>query len=106
MGDTGGVSQDEANIQKIVETVRHEGFVNALLLVVNEECPRFDDGMQNAVKLVVDSFGENSVHRLGILYESHGQEIPKAGPEEGPRDWRIDRRSIGICHARAPMLAG
>ena len=55
--DAGGVEQDEANIRLIVEHARNLGYMNALVLVVNEQAPRLDDGMQNAIKLLVDSFG-------------------------------------------------
>jgi len=96
--DTGGVSQDEANIQKIVEMVRQEGFVNALLLVVNEECPRFDDGMQNAVKLIVDSFGENSVHRLGIVFtKASGKRSRKQAKQRAQEIGRLMEDRLGYA---------
>ena len=43
-------------------------YVNGFYLVVNEQSPRFDDGMQNAVKLLVDSFGPAFLNNFGIVF--------------------------------------
>ena len=53
--DTNGILQDESNIENIVHYVAGIEYVNGFYLVVNEQSPRFDDGMQNAVKLLVES---------------------------------------------------
>ncbi len=56
--DTAGVVEDEANLRQIIDGARRRPFLNAVIVVVNEQAPRFDDGMQSAVKLLVDSFGK------------------------------------------------
>lgn len=66
--DTGGVAQDEVNIRVMVEVARAERSVSAFFLTVSEGSPRFDDGMQNAVKLLADSFGPPMLARLGIVF--------------------------------------
>ena len=66
--DTGGVVKDEDNIAKIVKHVSALGYVNGFILVVNEQAPRFDAGMQDAVKLMVDSFGPKCLGNMGIVY--------------------------------------
>ena len=66
--DTDGVAKDEENIAKIVRHVRKLASVNAFCLVVNEQANRFDSGMQDAVKLLVDSFGPNCLNNMGIVF--------------------------------------
>jgi len=56
------------NIRAIVETLRRWHSVSAFLLIVNERAARFDSGMQDAVKLIVDSFGSQSLARMGIFF--------------------------------------
>jgi hypothetical protein len=66
--DAGGVEKDEVNLRKIVDKAKQSGSVNAFVLVVNEEARRFDSGMQDAVKLFVDSFGPEYLGRVGIVF--------------------------------------
>jgi hypothetical protein len=66
--DVGGVKQDEANIGMIVAKAVAQKYIHAFILVVNEQAPRFDDGMQAAVKLLVDSFGPRVLAHMGILF--------------------------------------
>ena len=66
--DTTGVAQDEINIASIAQAVRQDEYVNAIILVLNEQACRFDDGMQCAVKLLVDSFGPGCLGNLGIVF--------------------------------------
>eukprot|EP00731_Ephydatia_muelleri_P005289 Em0002g1465a len=66
--DTGGVGQDEEKIVKIVQNVSTLGYVNGFILVVNEQTPRFDRGMQDVVKLLVDSFGSMCLTNFAIVY--------------------------------------
>lgn len=62
------VEKDETNIRRIVEDVRSGGYVNAFILVINEQAPRFDAGMQDAVKLLVDSFGPSCLSQMGFMF--------------------------------------
>ena len=66
--DTGGVTQDEANIVKIVVHAKEVGKQKGFILVVNSQADRFDAGMQSAVKLLVDSFGPQLLTHMGILF--------------------------------------
>jgi energy-coupling factor transporter ATP-binding protein EcfA2 len=66
--DTRGVEHDEVNIRCIVDRLRECGYVHGYLLVINEQAPRFDDGMQNAVKLFVDSLGNDFMNNFGIVF--------------------------------------
>lgn len=77
--DTGGVVKDEDNIAKIVKHVSALGYVNGFILVMNERAPRFDAGMQDAVKLMVDSFGPKCLSNMGIVYT---QALGKVSPAE------------------------
>lgn len=72
--DTRGVTKDEAHIRHIVDKARLERMLHAVVLVVNEQAPRFDSGMQDAVKLLVDSFGPSVLAHMGILFtRAYGQ---------------------------------
>ena len=76
--DSGGVDKDETNIRLIVEDLRAGGYVNACVLVINEQAPRFDSGMQDAVKLIVDSFGAGCLGHLGFVFtKAFGQTTPE-----------------------------
>eukprot|EP00993_Chasmostoma_nieuportense_P001490 NODE_2368_length_1196_cov_128.998129_g2254_i0.p1 GENE.NODE_2368_length_1196_cov_128.998129_g2254_i0~~NODE_2368_length_1196_cov_128.998129_g2254_i0.p1 ORF type:complete len:377 (+),score=89.35 NODE_2368_length_1196_cov_128.998129_g2254_i0:46-1131(+) len=66
--DSNGVEQDEANIRLIVTDARQAGRLHAFLLVINEQAPRFDSPMNDAVKLVIDSFGPAVLQHMGVLY--------------------------------------
>jgi len=76
--DSDGVEKDEMNIQLIVEAVSACESISSFILVVNEQANRFDDGMQNAVKLFVDSFGPESLNHMGIMFTK------AMGPEKPP----------------------
>ena len=74
LSDTKGVVQDEKNIQGIVVHARSLGHINAAFLICNEYAPRFDSAMQDAVKLMADSFGVALLKHMGIVFtRSHGQ---------------------------------
>jgi hypothetical protein len=66
--DNKGLEKDEENVVEIVKYLIREGFVNGFVLVVNEQAPRFDGPMQDAVKLLVDTFGPGMLHHMGILF--------------------------------------
>ena len=66
--DSGGLSKDESNITAIVNDIRGGSYVNAFLLVINEQAPRFDAGMQDAVELLVDSFGVACLSHMGFVF--------------------------------------
>jgi hypothetical protein len=76
--DSKGDEQDEANIRAIVEHARRHRAVNVLLLVVNEQAPRFDSGLQAALKLFVDSFGPECLAHLGVVYTRANGGVDKA----------------------------
>lgn len=72
--DTGGIEKDKDNIVKIVKHVAALGSVNAVCLIVNEQAPRFDAGMQDAGKLLIDSFGAHCILNMGIIFnKSNGE---------------------------------
>lgn len=55
----------------MVEIVKHAkdmGYVHGFLLVINEQSPRFDSGMQDAVRLLVDTFGPQMLEQMGIIF--------------------------------------
>jgi hypothetical protein len=66
--DSRGLEKDEENVVEIVKYLIREGSVNGFVLVVNEQAPRFDGPMQDAVKLLVDTFGPEMLHHMGILF--------------------------------------
>jgi hypothetical protein len=66
--DNKGLAKDEENIVEIVKFLIREGAVNGFVLVVNEQAPRFDGPMQDAVKLLVDTFGPEMLNHMGILF--------------------------------------
>ena len=66
--DNKGAVYDEKNMIEIVKYLKGKGKVNGFILVVNEQAPRFDDGMQNAVKLLVDTFGPQMLKQTGVLF--------------------------------------
>jgi len=76
--DTGGVAQDEVNIRKIVEFIRPQGTTKAFILVINEQAPRFDAGMQDAVKLLYDSFGPLMMRNCAVVFtRAYGVRSPQ-----------------------------
>ena len=77
--DTSGVEKDETNIRLIVENARSGRYINAFILVINEQAPRFDAGMQDAVKLIVDSFGPGCLAHMGFVFtKAFGGVTPEA----------------------------
>jgi energy-coupling factor transporter ATP-binding protein EcfA2 len=66
--DTQSEQQDDANLRIIVDKARTYPKVHAFVLVVNEQAPRFDRGMQDAVKLLVDSFGAECLALMGVMF--------------------------------------
>eukprot|EP01035_Chromulina_nebulosa_P023649 gene23649-30667_t len=66
--DSGGVEQDEKNIRQIVEYIRPQGSTKAFILIINEQAPRFDSGMQDAIKLLYDSFGPLMLGNCGFVF--------------------------------------
>jgi len=66
--DTNGFKKDEENLVKIVNILRSIETVNLFVLTVNFANARFDSGMQDALKLFVDSFGENFLKNLVIVF--------------------------------------
>ena len=77
--DTDGVSKDEENIVSIFQRVADLKSVNGFCLVINEEAPRFDSGMQDAVKLLYDSFGPGCLKNMGIVFtKASGMVTPAA----------------------------
>jgi hypothetical protein len=78
--DTAGIDEDEKNLVKIVKDLKSDGFVNAFLLVINEKAPRFDDGMQTAVKLLYDTYGIDLFNHMGIVFtRSNSKTVEQAG---------------------------
>jgi energy-coupling factor transporter ATP-binding protein EcfA2 len=69
--DTQSEEQDDANLRVIVDKARTFPMVHAFVLVVNEQAPRFDRGMQDAVKLLVDSFGPECLACMGVMFTRH-----------------------------------
>ena len=95
--DTGGVVQDEDNIAKIVQHVSALGYVNGFILVVNEQAPRFDAGMQDAVKLLVDSFGPSCLSNMGIAYtRAYGMVAPDESKQHTIEYSKMISTRIGI----------
>lgn len=66
--DDGGHTQDELNIVKIVRYLKEDGHLKGIIVVINSQSPRFDHGMQIAVKLLVDSFGPQMLTHMGLLF--------------------------------------
>lgn len=66
--DTRGYQQDDRNIDIIVNHIKREQVNHGFLLVINEQAPRFDKAMQDSVKRLLDSFGEEMLTQLGIVF--------------------------------------
>jgi hypothetical protein len=66
--DSRGEEQDQNNILAIVTHARAQKAISVLLLVINEQAPRFDSGLQAALQLFVDSFGPQSLAHMGVVY--------------------------------------
>lgn len=66
--DSKGVEYDEKNIVKIVNKACEFKEIHGIVLVMNDSNARFDSSMQNAIKLLVDSFGPPSTSHLGIAF--------------------------------------
>jgi hypothetical protein len=66
--DHHGAAHDEGNMVEIVKHAKEMGYVHGFLLVINEQSPRFDSGMQDAVRLLVDTFGPAMLRHMGIIF--------------------------------------
>lgn len=100
--DSKGVEQDEKNIKLIVEAVREQGYVTAFFLVVNEQAPRFDGGMQAAVKLFVDSFGPQCLANFGLVFTRAFGTLDEA-KEKGAEITRVISERTGVPVAHLPV---
>jgi hypothetical protein len=65
--DTDDVEKDKLNFGKIVDDARARGSVNAFILVVNEQAPKFD-WMNSSMLLLVDTFGPAFIVHMCILF--------------------------------------
>jgi hypothetical protein len=63
-----GVDLDEVNVRKIIENISINIKTNAFLLVVDENSPRFDIHIQNAINLLYYSFGPFMMDNFGIVF--------------------------------------
>jgi GTP-binding protein EngB required for normal cell division len=66
--DPKGSAHDEANMVEIVKYTKQIGALHGFIVIVNEEVPRLDDGMQNALRLLVDTFGPTMLDHLAIVF--------------------------------------
>lgn len=66
--DTRGFAQDDQNINTIVAHIKREQINHGFLLILNEQAPRFDKALQDAVKRLMDSFGEGMIAQMGIVF--------------------------------------
>lgn len=66
--DPKGLAHDEANMVEIVRYAKHIGALHGFIIIINEEVPRLDDGMQNALRLLVDTFGPAMLDHLSIAF--------------------------------------
>lgn len=70
--DSAGEDKDIENLKKIVNfcrTLGQQGPVRlGFIMIVNDQCPRFDSGMQNASKLLYDSFGPKMLANSCIVF--------------------------------------
>ena len=66
--DTEGLTKDEAHVEAIVEYLAKDKYINGFIIVLNEQNIRFTSPLQNAIKLLVDSFGPDMLSHMGILF--------------------------------------
>ena len=66
--DAAGVAQDEKNIRQIVDYARNQNEVHGFILVINEQNPRLEGPVQDAIKVLVDSFGSQIMNNFGIVF--------------------------------------
>jgi hypothetical protein len=66
--DANSPDADKKNITDIVKVANSLGHINMIVLVLNAKAVRFDAGMQNALKLISDSFGPASLSHLFVVY--------------------------------------
>jgi hypothetical protein len=66
--DSAGRERDDQNLRKIVDFAKTFSHIDAIVLVMNEQAVRFDSATQDAVKLLIDSFGPGALGRLGLLF--------------------------------------
>jgi hypothetical protein len=66
--DTDGADADRRNLIQIVEYIRRLGVANAFILIINEQSPRFDRALQEAVILLYNSFGPGMIRNCGIVF--------------------------------------
>eukprot|EP00981_Chlorochromonas_danica_P004498 scaffold911_cov162-Ochromonas_danica.AAC.1 len=79
--DSNGASQDEENIALIVKNLKEDKLVHGFLLVINEEAPRIDWAMQNALKLIVDTFGRGILSVTGVVF-THSYKVSDTKAQE------------------------
>lgn len=60
--------RDEELMQDSIKAFKSESSMNALLLVLNEQIPRFDGSIQDVLKLIIDSLGVDVLQYTGIVF--------------------------------------
>jgi hypothetical protein len=98
--DTNGVERDEMNLRMIVDKARAHQYFHAMIIVINHQAQRFDAGMQDAVKLLVDSFGAAVFGHMGILFTRCFLSNPATANERvnGIRRLISERTGIPVGH--------
>jgi predicted phosphodiesterase len=66
--DSEGREKDKENLIKIVNHAKLLTYASVFALIINSQSPRFDGSMQDAVKLIVDSFGAGSSFFVDYLF--------------------------------------
>lgn len=72
MGDTQG--RDTNHIAEIVTSLKKLGFVHCFILVLNSQERRFNEQIQQAIKLYIAMFGEEFVQNLLLCFTHYGQD--------------------------------
>jgi predicted GTPase len=70
LGDSQG--RDTEHIAEIVASLKKLGFVHCFVLVLNSQDPRFNEQLQQAIKLYIAMFGEDFVKNLILCFTRFG----------------------------------
>ncbi|HXK31341.1 MAG TPA: GTPase [Candidatus Paceibacterota bacterium] len=95
--DTEGAVQDTDNLLQIVKAAKDEQSIHVFILVINEQSARFDQGCQDAVKILCDSFKKEVFDNLCIVYT-------RKDPYKDDIEARAHCADIGLLIARRCSL--
>jgi hypothetical protein len=103
--DSAGREHDDQNLRKIVDFARTFSHIDAIVLVMNEQAVRFNSATQDALKLILDSFGSGVLPRLGLLFSKSfgGPASASVARDRADHIRRLLANRVGVPEESIPL---